>query len=195
MLGRGRGAWRAEDKFSPSRWVPGVELRSQAWQQATSPAEPWCQIQHVFVLLQRSRPILSHYSKVRHHYSARVFWNRIMMSLPSFLNPLLPFCQAVLGQGARLLPYRSMAFICPLPSFLFRFSFFFFLCVFCFVFKLQHCLANGLGVFSANTYILNEPIPITLPSFFEEPGPPVTSNHESLLAFTALLAFLLGPWK
>lgn len=128
----------------------------------------------------------------QHHYCARVFWNGIMMTLPSFLNPLLPFCQAVLGQGTRLLPYRSMAFICPLPSFSFSFSFFF---VFCFVFKLQHCLANGLGIFSANSYILTGPIPITLPSFFEEPGSPATSSHESLLAFTALLAFLLGPWK
>lgn len=35
----------------------------------------------------------------QHHCCARVFWNRIMMALPSFLNPLLPFCQAVLGQG------------------------------------------------------------------------------------------------
>lgn len=54
-VGEGRGvAWRAEDKFSPSRWVPGMELRSQVWQQATSPAEPWCQRQLVIVLLQRS---------------------------------------------------------------------------------------------------------------------------------------------
>lgn len=30
-------------------------------------------------------------------YCAGVFWNQVMMALPSFLNPLLPFCQAVLG--------------------------------------------------------------------------------------------------
>lgn len=70
----------------------------------------------------------------QHHYCALVFWNPVMIALPSFLTPLpLPFCQAVLGQGTRLLADRSMAFICPLPT--------------CFVSDLQPCLANSLGVF------------------------------------------------